>query len=115
MAQEDLAARIDRHLLPDRRAARGDHPPRRPGYARGGVDHLLRDLLHDQHHGREAGQGGVVGRRLRHVALVVHPHAHRRLPHLEGDQRLVAARHRLVRRADQGPGRAHRAAGRAPR
>ena len=39
---------------------------------------------------------------LRHVALDVHPHADSRLPHLQGHQRLGAARHGLVRRKIQG-------------
>lgn len=64
----------------------------------------FRNLLHHQPLGREARQGGKLGCRLRHVALDLHPHADRRLPDLQGDQRLVAARHGLVCRQDQGRG-----------
>ena len=78
------------------------HPPRRSGTAGGGVGDLLRDLLHHQPVGRETGQGGQLGRRLRHVALDLHPHADRHIPYIQGHQRLGAARHGLVRRKDQG-------------
>ena len=71
------------------------------------VDHLLRDLLHHQSVRRETGQGGKLGRRIRHVALYVHPHAHSDLPDLQGHERLGAARHGLVRRKIQGALRTH--------
>ena len=102
VAQENIASGVDPDLLPDRCAAGRHHPPRRSGTAGGGVGDLLRDLLHHQPVGRETGQGGQLGRRLRHVALDLHPHADRHIPYIQGHQRLGAARHGLVRRKDQG-------------
>ena len=64
---------------------------------------LLRDLLHHQHLGRkDCASEGNWEAVLRHVALDVHPRADRRIPHLQGHQRLGAARHGLVRRKVQG-------------
>lgn len=107
MAQEDLAPGVDHHLLPDRRTARRHHPQGRTGSAGRRVGDLLRDLLHHQHHGREAGQGGQLGCRLRRLAIDLHPHADRHVPHLQGHQRLGTARYGLVCRQDQGPARTH--------
>ena len=111
MAQEALPAGVDPHFLPDRRPVGSHHPPRRSGTSRGGLGHLLRNLLHHQPHGREAGQGGQLGGRLRRLALDLHSDADRRLPHMEGHERFGAARHRLVRRTDQGPAGSDRPGG----
>ena len=111
MAQEALPAGVDPHFLPDRRPVGSHHPPRRSGTSRGGLGHLLRDLLHHQPHGREAGQGRQLGGRLRRLALDLHSDADRRLPHMEGHERFGAARHRLVRRTDQGPAGSDRPGG----
>ena len=107
VAQENIAPRVDHDLLPDRGSAGRHHPQGRPGTSGRGVDHLLRDLLHHQPLGRETGQGGQLGSRLRHLALDVHPHADRRIPDLQGHQRLGIARHGLVCRKTQGIERAH--------
>lgn len=105
--KENIAPRVDHDLLPDRGSAGRHHPQGRPGTSSRGVDHLLRDLLHHQPLGRETGQGGQLGSRLRHLALDVHPHADRRIPDLQGHQRLGIARHGLVCRKTQGIERAH--------
>ena len=105
MAQEDLAPGVDHHLLPDRRTARRHHPQGRTGSAGRRVGDLLRDLLHHQHHGRETGQGGQLGCRLRRLAIDLHPHADCHVPHLQGHQRLGTARYGLVCGQDQGPAR----------
>ena len=55
----------------------------------------------------ETGWRGQLGSRIRHLALDVHPHADRRIPDLQGHQRLGIARHGLVCRKTQGIERAH--------
>ena len=97
VAPQDFAADLDHDLLPDRRTAGRHYPQGRPGNA----DRHLGDLLRHQHLGRKGCARRQLGSLLRHVALVVHPRPDRRLPHLQGDQRLGAARRRLVHRTYQ--------------
>ena len=94
-------ADLDHDLLPDRRTAGRHYPQGRPGNADRHLGDLLRHLLHHQHLGRKGCARRQLGSLLRHVALVVHPRPDRRLPHLQGDQRLGAARRRLVHRTYQ--------------
>ncbi len=73
----------------------------RPRNADSHIGHILRHILCHKPHGREAGQGGYMGFALRHVAADIHPFSGRAIPYAQGHQRLVAARYRLVRGADQ--------------
>ena len=101
MAQEIGASGDDHHLLPDRSTAGRYRPQRRSGYADRNLGHLLRHLLHYQQFGRKDGQRGYMGGILRHVALGLRTGARRHLPHIQGHERLGAARRGLVRRKIQ--------------